>query len=161
MTAPSPPPAPEPDYYYLCRPAPQPPEQFRGVERLSVAEFLADEPACRTLWQMIDTQFRTRHKFLAIWRTTSYVFIQRGDSGAVDGLLLVSAPVNWQIDYVVVRPEARGRGVAGRLVRAAVDAAAKSAVPYVMLTSRPGLRPLYESCGFTVVATSLPAAGPT
>jgi ribosomal protein S18 acetylase RimI-like enzyme len=60
--------------------------------------------------------------------------------------------INWQIDYVVVRPEARRRGIAAALVNAAVNRALELKVPYVMLTSREGLRPLYEGeCGFRVV----------
>ena len=62
--------------------------------------------------------------------------------------------MNWQIDYVVVRAEFRGQGIAEALVNATVNEALERKVPYVMLTSREGLRPLYESaCGFTVVAT--------
>jgi ribosomal protein S18 acetylase RimI-like enzyme len=67
-------------------------------------------------------------------------------------MLLVSAPVNWQVDYVVVRPEWRGRGIAEALVNETVNRARTRKVPYLMLTSRAGLRPLYEgACGFTVV----------
>ena len=78
------------------------------VEFVSIAEFLADEPACKMLWELIDTQFRTRSKFLAIWRCVSYLCVHRDLDGVLDGFLLISAPVNWQIDYVVVRPDSRG-----------------------------------------------------
>lgn len=122
-----------------------------GVEFLPVSEFLADEAACKTLWELLDTQFRTRSKFLSIWPSVRFVCLHRDADGGADGFLLVSAPVNWQIDYVVVRPDARGQGIAGALVRAAVARAYSYNVPYVMLTSKASLRPLYESCGFTPV----------
>ena len=70
--------------------------------------------------------------------------------------LLVTAPVNWQIDYVVVRPDVRGSGVAGALVKAALNEAFRTNVPYVMLTSRESLRPLYEGCGFTPIESNRP-----
>lgn len=140
----------EPEFVYLCyptepRPAPLP------IEFLSVSEFLGDEPACRLLWELISSQFRTRGKFLAVWSGVRYVAVHRDDAGDVDGFLLVNTPVNWQIDYVVVRPDARGRGIAGALVSETLDQAYRRGVPLVMLTSKPALRPLYESCGFQVV----------
>ncbi|HEY8505558.1 MAG TPA: GNAT family N-acetyltransferase [Gemmataceae bacterium] len=140
----------EDELYYICLPrTPRP--VGPGLEVVSVQEFLADEPACKALWEMVGTQFRTRGKFLTVWSSVRYVALHRDSSGAVDGVLLISAPINWQIDYVVVRPEARGRGVASALLAAALNRAFEQNVPYVMLTSRPSLRPLYEGCGFTVV----------
>jgi predicted GNAT family N-acyltransferase len=65
----------------------------------------------------------------------------------------VTAPINWQIDYVVVSPTARGRGVGAALVKATLNEALHRNVPYVMLTSRESLRPLYEGCGFSVVSS--------
>jgi ribosomal protein S18 acetylase RimI-like enzyme len=122
-----------------------------GVEILPVQEFLQDEPACRALWQLLDTQFRTRSKFLSIWPGVRFVAVHRTGEN-VTGLLLISAMINWQIDYVVVRPDARRRGIAAALVNTAVSRAFELNVPYVMLTSREGLRPLYEGeCGFRVV----------
>jgi ribosomal protein S18 acetylase RimI-like enzyme len=141
----------EPELYYQCRPDCVRPVA-RSVEFLTAAEFLADEQACRTLWDLVSTQFRTRSKFLAIWAGVRFVVVSRDDDGAADGFLLVNAPVNWQIDYVVVRPDRRGLGVAAALVTEAVNQAFRQAVPYVMLTSREALRPLYEGCGFEVVA---------
>jgi GNAT superfamily N-acetyltransferase len=140
----------EPEFVYLCyptepRPAPLP------IDFLSVSEFLGDEPACRLLWELISSQFRTRGKFLAVWSGVRYVAIHRDDAGDVDGFLLLNTPVNWQIDYVVVRPDARGRGIAGALVAETLDQAYRRGVPLVTLTSKPALRPLYESCGFQVV----------
>ena len=76
------------------------------------------------------------------------------DDGAADGFLLVTTPVNWQIDYVVVRPDRRGLGIAAALVAEALNQAHRLGAPYVMLTSKASLRPLYESCGFTVVGTT-------
>lgn len=145
----------EQELYYFQTPAPR--AASPHVEILPVPDFLQDESACRALWELLDTQFRTRSKFLAIWSAVRYVVVYRtGDS--VDGLLLVSAPVNWQIDYVVVRQEARRRGIAAALVNAAINRAFELHVPYVMLTSRAGLRPLYEGeCGFRVIEDGSPA----
>jgi GNAT superfamily N-acetyltransferase len=142
----------EPNLHYICtpsdsRPVPAP------VEFLAVQDFLADEPACLALWDLVGTQFRTRNKFLAIWRCVSFVALHRNAAGVPDALLLVTAAVNWQIDYVVVSPEARGQKLATALVAAATNEAARRGVPYVMLTSSPSLRPLYEACGFRVANT--------
>jgi ribosomal protein S18 acetylase RimI-like enzyme len=125
------------------------------VEFVSVTEFLADEPACRTLWELVATQFRTRSKFLTVWSGVRFVALHRDDDGAADGFLLVNAPINWQIDYVVVRPESRGRGIAAALVTETVNQAFLRGVPYVMLTSKASLRPLYEGCGFAVVGEAV------
>jgi ribosomal protein S18 acetylase RimI-like enzyme len=122
------------------------------VRFLPVQDFLADESACKALWDLIAGQFRTRSKFLTIWPNVRFVAVHRGPGGVPCSFLLVSAPINWQIDYVVVHPDARGRGVAAGLVRAALNEAFRRNVPYVMLTSRESLRPLYEGCGFTVVS---------
>jgi GNAT superfamily N-acetyltransferase len=121
------------------------------VEFRLTREFLADEAACKLFWELVDTQFRTRSKFLAIWPCVSYVAVHRDTDGLLDGFLLVSCPVNWQIDYVTVRPDSRGQGIATKLVQATLREAALQHVPYVMLTSKESLRPLYESCGFQVV----------
>lgn len=141
----------ESEVHYYYRPA-GPVEGGRAVDFLPAAEFLADEPACRALWDLITAQFRTRGKFLAVWPCVRFVAVHRDPAGQPEGFLLVSAPINWQIDYVVVRPECRGRGIAGALVRAALDQAYHRGVPYVMLTARPALAPLYEGCGFRPVA---------
>lgn len=142
----------EGELYYMQIPtAPRP--VGHAVEFLSAAEFFEDEPTCRDLWDIISAQFKTRSKFLAIWPSVRFVATHHRD-GELAGFLLVSAPVNWQIDYVVVRPEYRGQGIAESLVNATVNQALARKAPYVMLTSREGLRPLYESaCGFSVVAT--------
>lgn len=130
----------EPELYYVCRPT-EPRVPSSPVEFLSVNEFLADEPACRLLWELISTQFRTRSKFLAVWSGVQFVAVHRDEQGEADGFLLVNAPVNWQIDYVVVRPDARGRGIAGALVAETLDQAHRRGVPFVTLTSKPALRP--------------------
>ena len=143
------------ELFYVCSP-PESQTEAQSlavpVEFLPVCEFLTDEPACRQLWNLLSTQFHTRSKFLAVWAGVQFVAVHRDDSGEADGFLLVNAPVNWQIDYVVVRPDARGRGIAGALVVTALDQARRRGVPFVTLTSKPALRPLYESCGFTVVS---------
>jgi len=140
----------ERELYYFCKPT-EALEVPLPVEFVTVQEFLTDEPACKMMWELLDTQFKTRSKFLAIWKAVSYVAAHRDADGALDGFLLVSAPVNWQIDYVVVRPDARGQGIAGSLVKAAIRNAYLHEAPYVMLTSKESLRPLYEACGFTVI----------
>jgi GNAT superfamily N-acetyltransferase len=140
----------EPQLYYFCKPSETIPVSL-PVEFVSASEFMTDEPACKMLWELIDTQFNTRSKFLAIWKTVSHVALHRDADGAMDGFLLVTTPVNWQIDYVVVRPDARGQGIAGALVKTAISQAYLHKVPYVMLTSKESLRPLYESCGFEVI----------
>ncbi len=134
----------------ICRPV-QPQKALLPVEFLSVSQFLADEPACKQLWELVATQFRTRSKFLAIWSGVRFVCVHRAADGSADGFLLVNAPVNWQIDYVVVRPDARGQGIAHALVTEAVNQAYHCGVPYVMLSSRPEIRAMYESCGFVAI----------
>ena len=141
----------EPELHYYWAPEGDLPVDL-PVRFLPVQDFLADEPACKALWDLVGTNFRTRGKFLTVWPGVRYVAVYRLPGGAVGGLLLVTAPINWQIDYVVVHPDARGRGVAANLVRATLNEAFTRNVPYVMLTSREELRPLYEgSCRFTVV----------
>jgi ribosomal protein S18 acetylase RimI-like enzyme len=148
----------EGELYYLQVPG-EPRPVSQPVEFLSAADLLDDEPACKAVWDMITSQFKTRSKFLAIWPSVRHVALHRRE-GEVVGFLLVSAPVNWQVDYVVVRPECRGRGIAEALVAETLNQAAARHVPYVMLTSREGLRPLYEgACGFTVVGEK-PVAAP-
>jgi len=142
----------EGELYYIHVPTgPRP--VHNAVEFLSITDLLEDEPTCRAIWEMLSSQFKTRSKFLAIWPSVRFVAVHYRD-GEVAGFLLVSAPVNWQVDYVVVRPEYRGEGIALSLVNATLNQALTRKVPYVMLTSREGLRPLYETaCGFTVVAS--------
>jgi ribosomal protein S18 acetylase RimI-like enzyme len=140
----------EPDLYYLCQPR-EPRPAGLPVSFLPINAFLQDEPACKLLWELVTTQFRTRCKFLAIWPGVRYVAVHRDANLAVDGFLLVTTPVNWQIDYVVVHPDARGQGIAAALLNETLHQAFLQQVPYVMLTSKPGLRSLYETCGFTVV----------
>jgi ribosomal protein S18 acetylase RimI-like enzyme len=141
------------EFHYYCRPPAHLPVDD-SVSLIPVTAFLADEPACRALWNLLETQFKTRSKFLAIWRCVSYVAMHRTSTGDADGFLLISAPVNWQIDYVVVHPDSRGQGIASKLVTQTVRHAGLVQVPYVMLTSKPSLRPMYESCGFRVVNES-------
>ena len=139
-----------PDLHYFHKPSEAAPLP-EGVEFFAVSEFLADEPACRTLWELLDTQFRTRSKFLSIWPSVRFVCLHRDADGNADGFLLVSAPVNWQLDYVVVRPDSRGQGIAGMIVKAALGQAYLHGAPYVMLTCKESLRPLYEGCGFSAI----------
>lgn len=121
------------------------------VDFVSVQDILCEESACRAIWDLVTVQFRTRGKFLSIWPAVRHVVLHRDPTGAVDGFLLVSELVNWQLDYVVVRDDARGNGIASALVRGALDEACRRGVPYVMLTCQEDLRPLYERCGFRPV----------
>jgi GNAT superfamily N-acetyltransferase len=140
----------EPELYYFCKPTTVR-RVARVIEFLTLSEFLADESACQRLWNLVSTQFRTRSKFLAVWSGVRFVAVHRDIDGTADGFLLVNAPINWQIDYVVVAPEARGLGVASALVTETVNQALLRGAPYVMLTSKESLRPLYEACGFVPV----------
>ncbi|OWK47509.1 GNAT family N-acetyltransferase [Fimbriiglobus ruber] len=140
----------EPELYYFCKPTEIQPTGL-PVEFLTAQEFLADESSCQALWSFVATQFRTRSKFLTIWQGVKYLAVHRTGDGTVDGLLLVTTPVNWQIDYVVVHPDSRGQGIAAALVKTTINQAYLHKAPYVMLTSKESLRPLYESCGFEVV----------
>jgi GNAT superfamily N-acetyltransferase len=141
---------PEPELYYFCKPTALHPVA-RPVEFLTVQEFIADEPACKRLWDLVSTQFRTRGKFLAVWSGVRFVALHRAADGTADGFLLVNAPINWQIDYVVVGAESRGQGIASALVTETANQAFLRGVPYVMLTSKESLRPLYEACGFAPI----------
>jgi hypothetical protein len=85
----------EPELHYFCKPT-RPREVARPVEFVTAQELLADEPACKTLWELVSTQFRTRGKFLAVWAGVRFVALHRNASGEADGFLLVNAPVNWQ-----------------------------------------------------------------
>jgi len=140
----------EGELYYLHAPT-----RFRPVRHkidfLPVTQLLENEETCQALWELIDSQFRTRSKFLAIWPSVRFVAVL-GRGRDLAGFLLVSAPVNWQIDYVVIRPKRRHEGIAVSLVNETINQALTRKVPYLMLTSREGLRPLYEeACGFSVV----------
>jgi GNAT superfamily N-acetyltransferase len=140
----------ESELHYFCKPTALRPVA-RVIEFLTTQEFLADEPACKRLWHLLNTQFRTRNKFLAVWGGVRFVAVHRDVDGNADGFLLVNAPINWQIDYVVVAAESRGQGIASALVIETANQALLRGVPYVMLTSKESLRPLYESCGFIPV----------
>ena len=124
-----------------------------SIDIVPIEELLLDDAACQRLWTMIESQFRTRSKFLAVWRTASFVALHRDDVHDVDGLLLITSAINWQLDYVVVRPDARGQGIAQQLVIAALNRAAVLNIPYVMLSSKESLRGLYERCGFMAIPT--------
>lgn len=124
------------------------------VEVVSVQEFMRDENACQMLWDLVSTQFRTRGKFLTVWPSVRHIVLHRDSTGEVDGFLLISAPINWQIDYVVVHPLGRGQGIATKLMNAALHLAYEAQPPYVMLTSKESLRPLYEGCGFQVIKST-------
>jgi ribosomal protein S18 acetylase RimI-like enzyme len=144
----------EPVLHYFCKPSVA--RTTLPVEFVTVQELLTDEAACKVIWELLSKQFRTRSKFLAVWPSVRFVALHRDKDGLVDGFLLVTSAINWQIDYVVVRPESRGQGIATALVTTAVNRAYLHKVPYVMLTSNESLRPLYEACGFEVVKDPCP-----
>jgi GNAT superfamily N-acetyltransferase len=140
----------ETELYYIHLPS-EPRPVSKPVDFLPITQFLEDEEACKVLWQMITDNFKTRSKFLTIWPCVRFVAVH-GRGSELGGLLLVSAPLNWQIDYVLVRPDRRREGIATALVHETINQALARKVPYLMLTSRAGLRPLYEGeCGFVVV----------
>ncbi|HJZ59471.1 MAG TPA: GNAT family N-acetyltransferase [Gemmataceae bacterium] len=140
----------EPELYYFHKPTGLRPVSH-PVEFLSVPEFLADEPACDTFWELASSQFRTRSKFLALWPAVRFVALSRDEHGLADAFLLVNGTVNWQIDSVVVRPARRGNRLAAALLSTALNQAYLRGASFVMLTSLADLRPLCESCGFTLV----------
>jgi hypothetical protein len=143
----------EANLYYIHLPREMRPVAH-PVDFLPIHDFLEDEEACRALWDLVSTQFRTRRKFLAVWPHVRYIAVHRDERG-IGGMLLVSTPINWQIDYVVVSENQRGQGLATSLVNETVNQALIRQVPYVMLTSREGLRPLYAGqCGFVPVAST-------
>ena len=124
----------ESELHYFCKPTAVRPVSH-AIEFLTAQEFLADEPACKRLWELVSTQFRTRGKFLAVWPGVRFVAVHRDSTGRADGFLLVNAPINWQIDYVVVCAESRGQGIASALVTETANQAFLRGAPYVMLTS--------------------------
>ncbi|RLS34151.1 MAG: N-acetyltransferase [Planctomycetota bacterium] len=147
--------------HFLCEPICAVPVEL-PVEFTTIQDLLTDEPACRVLWDLVSSQFSTRSKFLAIWAGVRYAVLHRDESGAVNGFLLITTPVNWQLDYVVVCDRARGQGIASALVRTALNEACRRRVPYVMLSAAASLRPLYEACGFVPVpASSLSPPSPS
>lgn len=70
----------EPQLHYLQKPTAARPLPA-GVEFVTVQEFLADEPACTLFWELIDTQFRTRSKFLAVWNAVRFICMHRDADG--------------------------------------------------------------------------------
>jgi len=147
----------EPNLYYIHVPTQLRPVPVE-IEFMPVAQFLEEEGLCKAMWDLVTRSFKTRSKFLAIWQCVQFVAVhRRGEELA--GFLFVSTPLNWQIDYVTVREDLRGQGIAAALVNETLNQALTRKVPYVMLTSREGLRPLYEgTCGFSVVGSDSPAA---
>ena len=139
----------EPELNYLCRPT-EPRNAPLPIDFLSVAEFLARRAGVQ---DAVGTRLdRSSAPGRSSWPSGPGCGSSPStatDDGAADGFLLVNAPVNWQIDYVVVRPEARGQGIAAALVTETLNQAFLRGVPYVMLTSKASLRPLYEGCGFS------------
>lgn len=143
------------EFYYIQVPRHVRPV-MHDVKFQSITDFLKDEAACRDTWDLITRYFRTRSKFLSIWPCVRYVTFYRKADDLV-ALLLVSASLNWQIDYVLVRDDFRHQGIATSLIHHTLNQALVARVPYVMLTSKESLRPLYEGeCGFRVIDSSDP-----
>ena len=61
----------EPELHYYCAPDGDLSVDL-PVRFLTVQEFLADEPACKALWDLIGANFRTRSKFLTVWPGVRY-----------------------------------------------------------------------------------------
>src|SRR5437870_4999558 len=95
----------EAELYYLHTPA-----RFRPVRHkidfMPVTQLLEDEETCQAIWELLSSQFKTRSKLLTIWPNVRFVALH-GRGSELSGFLFVSAPLNWQIDYVVVRPTRR------------------------------------------------------
>jgi ribosomal protein S18 acetylase RimI-like enzyme len=90
------------------------------------------------------------------------LFVARGDGGIVGMLTLITfeipTGVRAWIEDVVVDGEARGEGVAGALVQAALDRSAAVGAVTVDLTSRPhreAAHRLYVRMGFETRETSV------
>jgi hypothetical protein len=54
------------DVHYYCAPTGELTVDL-PIEFIPVQEFLADEIACKALWDLISVNFRTRSKFPTVW----------------------------------------------------------------------------------------------
>lgn len=104
-----------------------------------------------------------------IWRsrtTTSAQFLAVDDDsvlGTATGFVDPADPESLRLVAMFVRPEARGRGCAGRLVDAVVDEARRrglSRVALQVVETNAAARAAYERCGFrpTGITAPLPHA---
>ena len=147
----------EPELHYFHKPH-EPQSGLKLAEFLPVQDFLADEPACKELWDVAVQPCSTRAA--SSWPSgracgTSRSIATR--TATPTGSCSSPSPVNWQIDYVVVKPDSRGQGIATQLVRTALHHAYLHRTPYVMLTSKESLRPLYaEPAGSSPYRTMRP-----
>jgi GNAT superfamily N-acetyltransferase len=135
--------------YYMLVPK-EPQLVSHVVDFLDITEVLRNESLCDQIWTMIHREYVTRSKFLSIWQSVKFVATYC-NLATLDGFLLVSAPVNWQIDYVTVWPSRRGEGIARSLLAETINQAIERNVPYICLTSKIELRKLYEGVGFKPV----------
>jgi ribosomal protein S18 acetylase RimI-like enzyme len=68
----------------------------------------------------------------------------------------------WFLDILAVDPRARGRGLAGTLVRHGLTRAFAEGLPAVLETAKASNVPMYEHLGFRVVEEAeAPLGGPT
>lgn len=127
----------------------------RQVIFMTVTDLVSDSEdnvrRCQQIFDLVVQNFKTRRKFLELWPHVRYVAFVEED-GQIISCAFASTPMNWQIDYVVTRPDKRGMNLARAVTNTITNEARKRKVPYVMLTSRPELVHLYaHQCTYTIV----------
>ncbi len=121
----------------------------RHVKAYSIYELLDNESYCRDVLKLINENYRHLHKFLTVLRHATYIYMMKEEeTERVLAFLLVTENLNWQIDYVTVCQERRKKGVAQAMLNTCLNQAYINNIPYVMLSSKEELIPLYESVGF-------------
>ena len=101
----------EPELHYFCKPTDVRPVRL-PVEFLPVAGVPRRRAGVQAVWDLVATSSAPAASSSRSGRACGSSPSTATPTGGVDGFLLVNAPVNWQIDYVVVRPERRGQGIA-------------------------------------------------
>jgi GNAT superfamily N-acetyltransferase len=81
------------------------------------------------------------------------IYVARADGDAVGCLLIVDHERNADVELVAVVPEARGRGIAGKLLaHALADAAERGLETSTLIATKMG-RPVYQRLGYREVGT--------
>ena len=76
------------------------------------------------------------------------VYVARDDGEPVGGLVMADSGANSDLEWVAVLPEARGRGLSGKLLAHALADAAERGQQTTTLVSSPLGRPVYERLGY-------------